>query len=374
LSDIKYNNLNLPYTITKVSDKIGYVYDVTGRKLANKLSGKTKYYFGNFVYTDDKLEYMICSEGLLNINGSTTNYEFHLKDHLGNTRVAVNETNDITQENNYYPFGLTFAQSGSSTNKYLYNGKEKQEETEWLDYGARMYTPELGRWFNVDPLSESYYNLSPYGYVAGNPIACRDENGEWINFVIGAVVGAVVDAGLQAVEIALDDNKTASDFSWKSVGGSALTGAVGLGIVSKVDKALKVVKIAKTVKVAAKVGTELIVDASASATNQLITKGEVNLKDVAIDATAGQLIGGPLGRKTKVAAQKSQASKTLKTKANRANRVASSNNSRSTRKVAADKATEKANDYGSRRAAATSVAGANAASNTVKKITDEKKK
>jgi RHS repeat-associated protein len=178
LSDIRYNNLNLPYSITKGANKINYIYDVTGRKLANKLSGKTKYYFGNFVYTDDKLEYMICSDGLLNINGSTTNYEFHLKDHLGNTRVAVNETNDITQESNYYPFGLTFAQSGSSTNKYLYNGKEKQEETEWLDYGARMYTPELGRWFNVDPLAEEYLSQSTYHFSGNNPLKYVDNNGK----------------------------------------------------------------------------------------------------------------------------------------------------------------------------------------------------
>ncbi|GEM_PF-5012602 len=179
LSEIKYNNLNLPYSITKGANKINYIYDVTGRKLANKLSGKTKYYFGNFVYTDDKLEYMICSDGLLNINGSTTNYEFHLKDHLGNTRVAVNETNDITQENNYYPFGLTFAQSGSSTNKYLYNGKEKQEETEWLDYGARMYDKELGRWLVIDNKAEKAYNLSSYNYTFNNPIRFIDPDGNW---------------------------------------------------------------------------------------------------------------------------------------------------------------------------------------------------
>ncbi|GEM_PF-2333181 len=177
LSDIKYNNLNLPYSITKGAKKINYIYDVTGRKLANKLSGKTKYYLGNFVYTDDKLEYMICSEGLLNINGSTTNYEFHLKDHLGNTRVAVNEINDITQESNYYPFGLTFAQSGSSTNKYLYNGKEKQEETEWLDYGARMYDKELGRFFSLDPLAEKFSHQSTYVYADNSPIRFIDYMG-----------------------------------------------------------------------------------------------------------------------------------------------------------------------------------------------------
>jgi hypothetical protein len=126
LSDIKYNNLNQPYSITKEDKSINYIYDAVGSKLANMVDSKEKLYIGNFVYTEGKLSYMISSEGLLNINETTkeSNYEFHLKDHLGNTRVAVNETNDITQENNYYPFGLTFAQSGSSTNKYLYNGKE----------------------------------------------------------------------------------------------------------------------------------------------------------------------------------------------------------------------------------------------------------
>ena len=207
LSDIKYNNLNLPYSITKGANKIGYVYDASGHKLANKLSGKTKYYLGNFVYTDDKLEYMICSEGLLNINGSTTNYEFHLKDHLGNTRVTVNETNDITQTSNYYPFGLTFATSGSSTNKYLYNGKEKQEETEWLDYGARMYTPELGRWFNVDPLAEQYLSQSTYHFSGNNPILFIDNNGMNYNPIYdseGTFLGTD-DKGLQGEAIVMKE-------------------------------------------------------------------------------------------------------------------------------------------------------------------------
>jgi RHS repeat-associated protein len=180
LSDIKYNNLNLPYSITKGADKVGYIYDVAGRKFANILpANDTIFYSGSFVYRNGDINYMICSDGLLNINATTkeSNYEFHLKDHLGNTRVAVNENNIVTQTNNYYPFGLTFAQSGSSTNKYLYNGKEKQEETEWLDYGARMYTPELGRWFNPDPLAEQYLSQSTYHFSGNNPMRFVDLNG-----------------------------------------------------------------------------------------------------------------------------------------------------------------------------------------------------
>ena len=52
-----------------------------------------------------------------------------------------------------------------------------------LDYGARMYTPELGRFFNLDPLAEEYYGLSSYSYCAGNPINSFDVNGEWIYII-----------------------------------------------------------------------------------------------------------------------------------------------------------------------------------------------
>ncbi|MEA3357432.1 MAG: hypothetical protein U9Q67_03280 [Patescibacteria group bacterium] len=43
-----------------------------------------------------------------------------------------------------------------SENKYLYNGKELQDEQlggvnlDWYDYGARMYDPALGRFTGLD--------------------------------------------------------------------------------------------------------------------------------------------------------------------------------------------------------------------------------
>ncbi|MCT4688517.1 RHS repeat domain-containing protein [Vallitalea sp.] len=138
---------------------------------------------------------------MLNINATIkySNYEFHLKDHLGNTRVAVNENNIVTQTNNYYPFGLTFAQSGSSTNKYLYNGKELQEETGLLDFGARQLDKELGRWFNMDPKSEKYPFVSPYVFCLNNPIRVIDPDGKDV-IVLGNSNGAG-GVGHQAVLI-----------------------------------------------------------------------------------------------------------------------------------------------------------------------------
>src|SRR5690606_11348290 len=66
----------------------------------------------------------------------------------------------IVQVDDYYPFGMTFNEyrrEDGMMNRYLYNGKEFQNELglDWYDYGARMYDPAVGRWFVVDPMADA---------------------------------------------------------------------------------------------------------------------------------------------------------------------------------------------------------------------------
>lgn len=78
----------------------------------------------------------------------------------------------------YLPTGELFAEQRDYWHTpYRFNGKELDEETGYYYYGARYYTPEVGIWLSVDPLSDKYPSLSPFMYCAGNPVIYIDPDG-----------------------------------------------------------------------------------------------------------------------------------------------------------------------------------------------------
>ncbi len=193
ISGVSYNYLNLPDQIDLEQDEmkhIFYAYDALGTKLQKTtygtgyLPGPATDYCGRFVYSDGNLQFVQHAEGRLvpRENGGF-DYQYYLKDHLGNTRITMNQNGTVLQEDTYYPFGMNISglsySNTSPENKYRYNGKELQDEfgLDWYDYGARFYDAVLGRWHVVDPLAEESFEWTPYRYGFNNPIIFKDPRG-----------------------------------------------------------------------------------------------------------------------------------------------------------------------------------------------------
>lgn len=123
-------------------------------------------------------------------------YIYQYKDHLGNNRISFTRnsagTLEITDANDYYPFGMNHLNTGgaffgqNTYKNYKYNGKELQGSGMY-DYGARFYMSDIARWSVIDPLAEKFYSTSSYAYVANNPLSSIDPDGRDIINITGGV-------------------------------------------------------------------------------------------------------------------------------------------------------------------------------------------
>ena len=119
--------------------------------MTNGANVETTDYISGIHYVDGQISFIQTATGRMVYNGSTFDYEYNLTDHLGNVRVVFNDQGIVEQTNDYYPFGLIFnSYTSGDENLYKFTGKEDQKETGWIDFGARMFDPALGRWQVID--------------------------------------------------------------------------------------------------------------------------------------------------------------------------------------------------------------------------------
>jgi hypothetical protein len=149
ITAITYNHLNLPVQVTKSSgDYIKYSYDATGRKLNQQVfntSGvlqKQSEYAGEYFYENDTLKFLNHEEGRIVMTGAAPEYQYHLKDHLGNVRVtftAKDETETATAT-------METANASAEQGKFLYYNEAVIVNFDLFDHtnaGTTYYSTRL---------------------------------------------------------------------------------------------------------------------------------------------------------------------------------------------------------------------------------------
>ena len=108
---------------------------------------------------------------------------YFVKDHLGSVRTTVDRNGNIVGRDDYYPFGLAMpGRSSNSSNPnddYKFTGYELDNEARLDLYhaNARGYDPVLGRFMQIDPMSDLFPHVSSYAYGNNNPLRFTDPTG-----------------------------------------------------------------------------------------------------------------------------------------------------------------------------------------------------
>jgi RHS repeat-associated protein len=120
---------------------------------------------------------------------SLTNGKRHVllevSDKLGSTSFVIDkETSDIVERRTYQAFGGVESEYQSDKWKgfreeYGFTGKEADLDIGLTYFGARYYSPELGRFISPDPVTvhANGADPNPYAYVSGHVYAATDPEG-----------------------------------------------------------------------------------------------------------------------------------------------------------------------------------------------------
>jgi RHS repeat-associated protein len=100
-----------------------------------------------------------------------------LNDALGSVLALADSAGTIQTEYVYEPFGKATAMGVSSTNSFLFTGREN-DFTGLYYYRARYFHPDLQRFISEDPRNFNGGDLNLFSYVRNNPTKYKDPTGE----------------------------------------------------------------------------------------------------------------------------------------------------------------------------------------------------
>jgi RHS repeat-associated protein len=151
-----------------------YIYDNWNLIAEYDTSGalQTKYVHGAMV-----------DELLVKIDATGTVYYHH--DGLGSTVALSDGSGNLVESYQYDVFGRVTIYDASNSvisvssvvNRFLFTGREWIQEVGLYDYRNRVYSAELGRFLQTDPIRFGAGDVNLYRYVGNNSVMWTDPTG-----------------------------------------------------------------------------------------------------------------------------------------------------------------------------------------------------
>ena len=295
LSDGKYTYSwtkgSLLAKVTGDSLEAAYTYDASGIRTSKTVNGvKTEYLTaGGSILAEKKngkwQQYLYDGSGqLMAIRYKGADY-YYIRDGLMCITGLVDANGGAVVNYRYDSWGKLISITGSMAgtlgkdNPYRYKGYYYDDETGMYYISVRYYNPEIARFINTDTedildISSHLYDKNLYAYCDNNPIMRKDTGGEFWTIAAGALIGAVISAGIEfGMELAFDGKIDAG-----SIGLAALSGAAG-GALAATGFGY---------------GGQIIGNAAISGVSEVISQirsGNRNIKSIAANAGAMAAVG-----------------------------------------------------------------------------------
>jgi RHS repeat-associated protein len=145
----------------------GFLYD--GDRIAAQLNGSNQI-VSQFIYVSGAIspDYVV--------TGGVTYRIF--SDQLGSPRLVVNtSTGAIAEQINYDEFGNVTSDTNPSFQPFGFAGGLYDQDTKLVRFGARDYSPAIGRWTAKDPALFEGSDTNLYAYVFNDPVNLTDSSG-----------------------------------------------------------------------------------------------------------------------------------------------------------------------------------------------------
>jgi RHS repeat-associated protein len=201
-----YDAWNRLVTVKDSSNNViaSYKYDGLGRRVSETKSGTTRdFYYSNqwqvleervsavarvqYVWSPVYVDALVLHDRDADSNGSLEERLWAQQDANFNVTALVNGSGTVVERFAYDPYGTAtvydanwIVRTGGSAFgwQYLHQGLRYDKDTGLYEVRHRFYSPTLGRWIQLDPITFESGELNHYYYERNRPTVWTDPTGE----------------------------------------------------------------------------------------------------------------------------------------------------------------------------------------------------